>query len=111
MPRHRQRPPGQVGIGEVEAGDLHGTHGMDGGQADDEPGGGTVQPVQNTGRPVAGQGPRQVDSGGRLYPGGGIAEDQLLLLQGAEDTAQYAEQSAGHVAPVPGKFGPEHRRR
>ncbi|MER7901576.1 hypothetical protein ABTX62_37485 [Streptomyces sp. NPDC096046] len=103
----RQRLPGQVCIGQVEAGDLDGTHGVDRDQADNESRCGAVQPVQGPGQAVAGQRQRQVDSGGRLNPDGGIAEDQLLLLQGAENATQYAEQSASHVAPVPGEFGPD----
>lgn len=96
---HRQRPPRQVGIGQVEAGDLHCAHGMDGDQADDDSRGGPVQPVQHPGRPVARQRQRQVDSGERLDPGGGITEDQLLLLQGTEDTAPG--QSFAQLGYVP----------
>ena len=60
-----QCPAGEVGVGQVEQGDLDGTHGVDGDQTDDEARGGTIQ-VQGPGQSIAGQGPRQVYSSGQL---------------------------------------------
>lgn len=103
-PAHRQCPAGEVGVGQVEPGDLHGTHGVDGHQTNDEARGGTIQPVQGPGQSITGQGPRQVYSSRQLQPGRGVEEDQPLLRQGPENTTQHAEQPASHVALMAGEF-------
>lgn len=80
-PTHGQCPAGEVEVGQVEAGDLRSTHGVDGDQADNEACGGTVQPFQGSCQPIAGQRPRQVHSPDSCSPVVGLRKISRSCLR------------------------------
>ncbi|MFF9345580.1 hypothetical protein [Streptomyces sp. NPDC014734] len=89
--RQPEAAVGQIEVTQGDGGGLGGQDGVDGGEGDKEAGKRRVSAVEEAGEPVARQGAGQRWVGGQVDAAGGVAEDDALLFQGAEEAAQNTQ--------------------